>query len=98
MAGLAASVGIRRKGHHVTVLESTSMLQTLGGSLLVPPNAARVLDSYGLWKRFLIEEDIPVGNVTYRWQDGSVLESVSYGAVEGAYGYPYVILESFQMF
>lgn len=74
----------------MTVLESTTTLQTLGGSLLIPPNAARVLDSYGIWEKFLGSESIPEGNTTFRWEDGSVLEEVSYGAMEGAFGYPYV--------
>lgn len=88
VAGLAASIGLRKHGHHVTVLESTSVLQTLGGSLIIPPNAARVLDSYGIWEVFKYAESAPVGNTTFRWQDGTVLEEVSYGAMEGMFGYP----------
>ncbi|KAK0116576.1 hypothetical protein ONS96_012433 [Cadophora gregata f. sp. sojae] len=88
VAGLAASIGLRRKGHRVTVLESTSTLQTLGGSLLIPPNAARVLSHYGLWEKFKEAETIPKGNTTYRYEDGSVLEEVDYGAMEGAFGFP----------
>lgn len=91
VAGLAASIGLRRKGHKVLVLESSTTLQTLGGSLLIPPNAARVLDSYGLWEKFKASETIPVGNTTFRYQDGKVLEEVEYAAMEGAFGYPYVL-------
>lgn len=94
VAGLAASIGLRRKGHHVTVLESTPTLQTLGGSLLIPPSAARVLDSYGLWERFRKSEGIPPGNTTFRYQDGAVLEEVSYELMEGTFGYPSVRLKS----
>lgn len=90
VAGLAASISLRRKGHHVIVLESAPFLQTLGGSLLIPPSAARVLDYYGLWERFKESENIPPGNTTFRYDDGSVLESISYEAMEGAFGYPYV--------
>ncbi|CZR67078.1 uncharacterized protein PAC_16977 [Phialocephala subalpina] len=88
VAGLAASVGLRRKGHHVIVLESTSSLQTLGGSLLIPPSAARVLDSYALWEAFKPSESIPPGNTTYRYEDGSVLEDVRYDAMAKTFGYP----------
>ena len=88
VAGLAASIGLRRKGHKVIVLESTSTLQTLGGSLLIPPNAARVLSSYGLWEKFKEAETIPRGNTTFRYEDGSVMEEVDYGAMEGAFGFP----------
>ncbi len=90
VAGLAASIGLRRKGHHVIVLERTSSLQTLGGSLLIPPSAARVLDSYGLWDTFKKSENIPPGNTTFRYEDGSVLEEVSYDAMERTFRYPYV--------
>ncbi|KAF8851417.1 FAD/NAD(P)-binding domain-containing protein [Acephala macrosclerotiorum] len=88
VAGLAASIGLRRKGFHVIVLESTSRLQTLGGSLIIPPSAARVLDSYGLWETFKKSESIPPGNTTFRYEDGSVLEDVSYAAMEKTFGYP----------
>ncbi|KAG4432275.1 hypothetical protein IFR05_012242 [Cadophora sp. M221] len=88
VAGLAASIGLRRKGHKVLVLESSATLQTLGGSLIIPPNAARVLDSYGLWEKFKASETIPVSNTTFRYQEGKVLEEVEYAAMEGAFGYP----------
>lgn len=95
VAGLAASVGLRRKGHHVIVLESASSLQTLGGSLLIPPNAARVLDHYGIWQKFKESESIPPGNTTFRYEDGSVLEDVSYKAMEDAFDYPYAAFHGF---
>ncbi|KAJ5051473.1 uncharacterized protein L3040_001250 [Drepanopeziza brunnea f. sp. 'multigermtubi'] len=88
VGGLAAAIGLRRKGHHVAVLESTSVLQTLGGSLMIPPNAARVLDAYGIWETFKNAEPVPRGNTTFRWEDGSVLEEVNYDAMEAAFGYP----------
>jgi salicylate hydroxylase len=90
VAGLAAAVGLQRKGHRLLVLESTDTLQTLGGSLLIPPSAARVLDAYGIWETFKKSEDIPLGNVTFRYEDGSVLEEISYAKMEGIFGYPYV--------
>ncbi|KAH7356429.1 salicylate hydroxylase [Rhexocercosporidium sp. MPI-PUGE-AT-0058] len=87
VAGLAASIGLRRKGHKVLILESSTTLQTLGGSLLIPPNAARVLDSYGIWEKFKESETVPSGNTTFRYQDGKVLEGVEYAAMEGTFGY-----------
>ncbi|CZR52464.1 uncharacterized protein PAC_02341 [Phialocephala subalpina] len=92
VAGLAASIGLRRKGFHVTVLESASTLQTLGGSLIIPPSAARVLDSYGLWETFKKSESVPPGNTTFRYEDGSVLEDVRYAAMEKTFGYPVVAI------
>lgn len=64
IAGLATSIGLRQKGHQVTVLESTSSLRTLGGSLLVPPPSARVLDDFGVWGKFMEQEAVPPGNTS----------------------------------
>lgn len=88
VAGLAASIGLRRKGHHVIVLERTAQLQTIGGSLLIPPCASRVLDSYRLWEKFRDADHIPPTNTTFRYADGNVLESVSHAAVGSRFGYP----------
>jgi salicylate hydroxylase len=88
VAGLSTSIGLRRKGHHVTVLESTPTLQTLGGSLLIPPSTARILDHYGLWEGFKREENIPPGNTTFRYEDGKVLEEISYEGMRRRFGFP----------
>ncbi|KAH8800259.1 hypothetical protein F5884DRAFT_862973 [Xylogone sp. PMI_703] len=88
IAGLATAIGLRRQGHAVVVLESTPTLQTMGGSLLIPPSAARVLDNFGVWKNILAGDNAPVSHTTFRYADGKVLESVSYTAMELRVGYP----------
>lgn len=88
IAGLAASLGLRHKGHDITVLESTPELQTQGGSLLIPPSAARVLDSYGVWETFRAAAKVPRSHTTFRYADGCVLESISHAAMEETFGYP----------
>lgn len=90
IAGLASAIGLQRKGHSVLVLESTPTLQTMGGSLLIPPSAARVLDDFGVWKKILAGENAPSSHTTFRYADGQVLESVSFAAMESRFGYPYV--------
>ncbi|KAH6716333.1 hypothetical protein BKA61DRAFT_515910 [Leptodontidium sp. MPI-SDFR-AT-0119] len=89
VAGLSAAIGLRLKGHKIIVLEKTTTLQTLGGSLLIPPNAARVLHSYGIYdKKFRASEAMPGAITTFRYDDGRVLEEIDYRAMEGIFGFP----------
>lgn len=88
IAGLAASIGLQRNGHRVTILENTQELQTMGGSLLIPPSAARVLDNFGAWERILAADLAPTTHTTYRYADGEVLESINYTALQSRFGYP----------
>jgi salicylate hydroxylase len=88
IAGLAVSIGLQRNGHRVVVLENTSELQTMGGSLLIPPSAGRVLDNFGVWERILAADIAPATHTTYRYSDGDVLEIISYDALQSRFGYP----------
>ncbi|KUJ08879.1 FAD/NAD(P)-binding domain-containing protein, partial [Mollisia scopiformis] len=51
LGGLATAVSLSQAGHHVTVLESTSKLQTIGGGITIPSNSMRCWDYLGLKKR-----------------------------------------------
>lgn len=51
LGGLAVSIALAQTGHKVTVLESTSRLQTIGGGITVPPNSMRGWDHLGLMER-----------------------------------------------
>lgn len=86
IAGFAAAVGLRRKGHNVTVIERSAQLQTFGGSLLISANALRVIDDYGLLENFQ--------SVAVKWDthtiythDGKVLDVLSNKANEKVFGY-----------
>ncbi|TVY83572.1 FAD-dependent monooxygenase OpS4 [Lachnellula suecica] len=46
LGGLVTALALSLKGHKVTVLESTSKLQTIGGGISIQPNAMRVLDTF----------------------------------------------------
>ena len=48
IAGLAAALGIARKGHRVTVLEARSEFGELGAGIQLAPNAFRALDHLGV--------------------------------------------------
>ncbi|OAP58274.1 hypothetical protein AYL99_07364 [Fonsecaea erecta] len=48
IAGLTAALALRRGGHTVTVVESSSWLREAGAAVVVPPNATRPLMSLGI--------------------------------------------------
>lgn len=52
LVGLTASIGLARKGHSITVLESSSDLQIVGDSIALAANAQRVLQRYGILEDF----------------------------------------------
>ena len=43
IGGLTAALALRRQGHHVRIIESSSWLRETGAAVLVPPNACRAL-------------------------------------------------------
>ncbi|PVH74524.1 FAD/NAD(P)-binding domain-containing protein [Cadophora sp. DSE1049] len=86
IAGFACAVGLRRKGHEVTVLERSANLQTFGGSLLISSNALRVIEDYGLLKNFH-EVAEPWATHTVIRHDGKVLDVLSNKANEKVFGY-----------
>ena len=94
IAGFACAVGLARKGHSVTVLESSPDLQTFGGGLLIPANALSVLEDYGLLERFR-EVAEKWGNHTIYRHDGKVLDILSNEANEKVFGYEYVEFGTF---
>lgn len=53
LGGLGAAIALRRKGHHVTVVESASQLSEIGAGIQIPPNSSRILKSWGLEEKFL---------------------------------------------
>ena len=48
LGGLSAAVCPGRQGHRIRVFESASELSELGAGIQVPPNAGRILDTWGL--------------------------------------------------
>lgn len=48
IAGLSAAISLRRAGHHVWILERSSLGNEVGAAINVCPNASRVLLAWGL--------------------------------------------------
>ena len=47
IAGLATALALGRDGHHVHILEAGEKRSELGAGIQIPPNAARILYSWG---------------------------------------------------
>ena len=94
IGGFAAAIGIRRKGNKVTVLERTPDLQTFGGSLLIPPNAGKVLDNYNLLSKFEEANNRTDSHRIIR-HDGRLLDIVDHLGIQRMYGYTYVRIQEF---
>lgn len=75
LGGLGVAVCLAHKGHKVTVLEANAQLSEVGAGIQIPPNSARVLDSYGLTKRLLQVVTWPKNMVFRRYATGEVLNS-----------------------
>lgn len=89
VAGLAAAIALAKKGHKVTILEATSKLQPIGGSIVMQANANRVLDDLGIYEELLkICAWIPFGPSTRRYKDGEFLIKKSVELHQKDFGFP----------
>ncbi len=88
IAGLSAAIDLSLNGHSITVLERTPTIQSIGGGMLIPPQACKVIDSWGCIDRFLKIDAIRDKLVIYRYADGSVIGSNYFGWQKDVYGYP----------
>ena len=89
ISGLAASIGLRRKGHKVTVLERHQGCQTLGGPIYLGPSATRILIEYGLKDRVEQKNILNQETIVYRrYSNGNVLLTQDPPNASKVYGYP----------
>jgi salicylate hydroxylase len=91
LGGISAAIALRRVGHRVIVFEQASALAEVGAGIQVAPNAARLLDRWGVMDR-LAPRSVPAAySNRRRWEDGRLLGSFELGdlAVE-RYGSPYL--------
>lgn len=91
IGGLGAAICLSRKGHRVTVVETTAQLNEVGAGIQIPPNSTRILDSYGLTERFLEKVVWPRNLQFRRYSNGKIIGSTPFRDVlERKYGFPYV--------
>ena len=72
IAGLSASIALRRAGWSVSVYERSQFKNEIGAGITVPPNAALVLKHIG----FDFERAQPVANQTMRTAKADTLEYI----------------------
>lgn len=89
LCGLSAAIGLRRQGHHVHILESSSFKSELGAGLAVPPNTVRSLRGLGC----NIDNLKPVDNLCFSAMahDGSPGMMNNMTDYHKAYGDPWVM-------
>jgi salicylate hydroxylase len=92
IAGLSTAIALRLAGHTVKVLERSALSSEVGAAVMVPPNATRVLRSWGL--DFAAARMVRYRAMQVVRADVDPIEVVhEYDqlAVEDAYGAPYVL-------
>ncbi|KAK0190788.1 FAD/NAD(P)-binding domain-containing protein [Armillaria mellea] len=89
LCGLSAAIALRRQGHHVHILESSSFKSELGAGLAVPPNTVRSLRGLGC----NIDNLKPVDNLCFSAMahDGSPGMMNNMTDYHKAYGDPWVM-------
>ncbi|CZR68677.1 uncharacterized protein PAC_18576 [Phialocephala subalpina] len=87
IAGLSVAIELALKGHSITVLERTPTIQSVGGSQLIPPQACKVIDSWGCHDRFLKADEIREKLVIFRYADGSLIGINDLRWQKDVYGY-----------
>lgn len=90
IGGTAAAIALRRAGLDVSLFEQTMAQREVGAGIQISPNAARLLDRYGLGDAMARAAVRPSAVVFRRWQDGRVLGREELGdSIENRYGAPY---------
>ena len=90
VAGTVAAVGLARDGHRATVLDrrfESVLNNEIANAIIVPPNAGRVFDRYGLLS---LVKDYASSTSDLSWKrydDGTELLSMRSDDVK-PYGYP----------
>ncbi|KAG2733501.1 hypothetical protein G9P44_003026 [Scheffersomyces stipitis] len=93
IGGIAASIGLRKKGHNVTILEGSSSLSEVGAGIQMPPNSVHVLKEYGIFDKFLPYITRPKNICLRRYDNGKVLSMTPLDPeMTKSYGNPYVLI------
>ncbi|KAG2736609.1 hypothetical protein G9P44_000699 [Scheffersomyces stipitis] len=93
IGGIAAAIGLRKKGHNVTILEGSSALNEVGAGIQMPPNSVRVLKEYGIFDKFLPYITRPQNICLRRYDNGNILSMTPLDPeMTKSYGNPYVLI------
>ena len=82
-------IGLQQLGHRVTVIEQSRQLIEVGAGIQIPPNAARVLDSLGIFDR-IKEKAVVLNSIgVRRWANYEELTSIDImPQILDRYGWP----------
>ncbi|KIW96508.1 uncharacterized protein Z519_03577 [Cladophialophora bantiana CBS 173.52] len=75
LGGLSCSIACRRQGLNVLVLEKAPAITAIGAGIQIPPNAGKILQSYGLLPLFEKPAVWLEWHDMRRYQDGKLLAS-----------------------
>ncbi|KAF4510294.1 hypothetical protein G6O67_002193 [Ophiocordyceps sinensis] len=93
MAGLTAGLGLQLTGHRVTILEQAPTFQQDGAGIQIAPNAARVLDRFGVLADVLKDADLLERISQRRYADDRELGSAPLMPGAGRrYGAPVLVI------
>ncbi|KAG5418672.1 hypothetical protein I9W82_004200 [Candida metapsilosis] len=93
LGGLAAAIGLKRKGHKVTILEGSTTLSEVGAGIQMPPNSVRILKEYGVFDRFEKYITKPKNIILRRYDTGVALSTTPLDPdMTNLYGNPYLLI------
>ncbi|EGW35564.1 salicylate hydroxylase [Spathaspora passalidarum NRRL Y-27907] len=93
LGGLACAIGLKKKGHNVTVLEASSTLSEVGAGIQVPPNSVKILKEYGIFDKFEKLVTRPKNIILRRYDTGAPLSTTPLDPdMTETYGNPYLLI------
>ncbi|AOR79573.1 FAD-dependent monooxygenase [Novosphingobium resinovorum] len=93
IGGLAAAIGLLRKGFEVEVFEGAQSFGEVGAGVTLAPNAMAGLQYLGLGPRIEAAGSEPMRQVVRHWEDGRVLKTLERGnQMREKYGVPYLYM------
>lgn len=75
LGGLAAAIGLKKKGHQVTILEGSAALNEVGAGIQMPPNSVKILKEYGIFDKFEKYVTRPNNIILRRYDTGAALST-----------------------
>lgn len=71
ITGLGAAIALTKSGHKVVVLEQAEQIAEVGAGIQVAPNAARILDRWGVFGEVMKKANVLGGIEARRWKEGN---------------------------
>lgn len=93
LGGLACAIGLKRKGHNVTILEQSNCLNEVGAGIQVPPNSIKILKNYGVFNEIEKFVTKPGNIILRRFDSGEILSKTPLSPdMTESYGNPYLLI------